>query len=158
MSEPRLFRQVGPRHRLWPAHGGAPDKPQSGLTGRTRRAAPRRGPGGLGPRPCGRRGRGGGGYCTFPPGPARTVPTRATKRACAASCRAASTPDPAAAASSATAPVVTEAVNAALKGGGGGSGSSTSGFLRAALRPGKAQRGQEGLRSLPVGVLYDRAV
>lgn len=77
---------------------------------------------GLGPRPRGRRGRRGGGYCTFPPGPARSVPTRATERACAASCRAASTPDPAAAASSATEPVVTQAQNTALKGGGSGGG------------------------------------
>lgn len=83
----------------------------------------RSGPAGLGPRPRGRRGRRGGGYCTFPPGPARSVPTRATERACAASCRAASTPDPAAAASSATEPVITQAANTALKGGGGGGGS-----------------------------------
>lgn len=86
------------------------------------------------------------------PGPARTVLTRAKERACAASCRAASTPDPAAAASLATAPAVTEGVNTALKDGGGGSG--TSGFLRVALRPGKAQRGQEGRRSLLDGVRF----
>ena len=87
------------------------------------------------------------------PGPARTVLTRAKERACAASCRAASTPDPAAAASLATAPAVTEGLNTALKHGGGG-GSGTSGFLRAALRPGKAQRGQEGRRSLLDGVRF----
>ena len=86
-----------------------------------------------------------------PPGPARTVLTRAKDRACAASCRAASTPDPGAPASLATAPAVTEAVNTALKGGGGG-GSSTSGFLRAALQRGKAQRGQEERSSLLSGV------
>lgn len=51
----------------------------------------------------------------------------------------------------ATAPAVTEAVNAALKGGGGG-GSSTSGFLRAALQRGKAQRYQEERSSLLGGV------
>lgn len=49
------------------------------------------------------------------PGPARTVPARATVRACAASCRAASTPDPAAATSSVTAPVATQVANTALK-------------------------------------------
>ena len=59
--------------------------------------------------------------------------------------RALSHLDPAAAASLATAPAVTEGANTALKDGGGG-GSGTSGFLRAALRPGKAQRGQEGRR------------
>ncbi|XP_025850988.2 uncharacterized protein [Vulpes vulpes] len=74
-----------------------------------------------------RRGRRGSGYCTFPPGPARSVPTRATERACAASCRAASTPGPAAAASSATEPAVTQAAKTALKGGGGGNGGGGGG-------------------------------
>lgn len=152
-----LFRQLGLYHRLWPAQGGAPGKPQSELTGRMRRAAPPRGGEARVGRGAGLAGEGEGERAdTAPsplPGPARTVLTRAKERACAASCRAASTPDPAAAASLATAPAVTEGVNTALKDGGGG-GSGTSGFLRAALRPGKAQRGQEGRRSLLDGVRF----
>lgn len=114
----------------------------------------RSGAAGLGPRPRGRRGRRGGGYCTFPPGPARSVPTRATERACAASCRAASTPDPAAAASSATEPVVTQAQNTALKGGGSGSsGGSAAAALRyfrfLAPRPPTSQ-GSAGPRRAPL--------
>lgn len=154
-----------PHHWLWPAQGGAPGKPQSGLTrkrvGRLLReeARPRVG---WGPGLAGEEEGEGGGYCTFPPGPARTVPTRATVRACAASCRAASTPDPAAATSSETAPVVTQAVNAAVKGGSGGSGGSsgsgTSGSWLPALGPAKAQRIQEGRRSVLGGVRYDSAV
>lgn len=153
-----LFRQRGLYHRLWPAHGGAPGTPQSELTGRMRRAAPPRGGGARVGRGAGLAGEGEGERAdTAPsplPGPARTVLTRAKERACAASCRAASTPDPAAAASLATAPAVTEGLNTALKDGGGGGGSGTSGFLRAALRPGKAQRGQEGRRSLLDGVRF----
>ncbi|XP_041587357.1 homeobox protein Hox-D9-like [Vulpes lagopus] len=99
------------------------------------------------------KGRRGSGYCTFPPGPARSVPTRATERACAASCRAASTPGPAAAASSATEPAVTQAANTALKGGGGGGGNGGGGGGCASAlpvprdppsdqrRPGEAKKG-----------------
>lgn len=106
----------------------------------------------------------GGGYCTFPPGPARTVPTCAMERACAASCCGASTPVLVAVASSAAAPVTTQAANAALRSSGGSSSGlalrdfSTSGSSPSALRLAKAQPGQEGRSCLLGGVQHHSAV
>lgn len=152
-----------PHHWLWPAQGGAPGKPQSGLTrkrvGRLLReeARPRVG---WGPGLAGEEE--GEGADTAPSPPAPPGPSRRVLRCGPAPLHAAPPPLPAAATSSETAPVVTQAVNAAVKGGSGGSGGSsgsgTSGSWLPALGPAKAQRIQEGRRSVLGGVRYDSAV
>lgn len=160
-----LFRQLGPHHRLRPAQSGAPGKPQSGPTVRTRGVAPPcggQGLHGLGSRPRGRRGRRGGGYCTFP-APAPPGPSRRLLRCGPAPLHAAPPPLPTRLQRlprrrrrwprrrtqhlKAAAAVVAAVRDPELPVSGG-----------SALRPEKTQWSQEGRRSLLEGVRYDSAI